>query len=311
MQRLRAHDVASTARPWPLAPKGLDEPIELFEASAADPLSTHARPTPTRPIESSAARTSAASRRGAPHLRRTRSVHRPRSRVARAGAALRRGARMISLLGIGGTGKTRLAQHYGWTARRLSRGVWFCDLAQARRARRHRQRVAPASTCPRRDDPVAQLGAAIDRRCPCLLIPRQLRASRALAPATVGLLARRPPQARFILTTRGSRPARGGDGGRAARAARMRRPLFGSAQSAARSDFKPTADASVQSIRWCGSRRVPLAIELAQRACATCAAHAAARMRESSTVDLARRTAEPAGDVARRVRLVMGPADEA
>ena len=39
----------------------------------------------------------------------------------------------MSVLGIGGTGKTRLVTHYGWTwLGDYPGGVWFCDLSEAR-----------------------------------------------------------------------------------------------------------------------------------------------------------------------------------
>jgi hypothetical protein len=42
-------------------------------------------------------------------------------------------ARLVSILGMGGTGKTRLATHFAWTwLGDYPGGVWFCDLAQAR-----------------------------------------------------------------------------------------------------------------------------------------------------------------------------------
>ncbi len=43
------------------------------------------------------------------------------------------GARLVTLLGTGGIGKTRLAIRYGWQSRaQWSGGVWFCDLTEAR-----------------------------------------------------------------------------------------------------------------------------------------------------------------------------------
>ncbi len=43
------------------------------------------------------------------------------------------GARLVSVLGIGGTGKTRLVTRFGWSALgNFPGGVWFCDLSEAR-----------------------------------------------------------------------------------------------------------------------------------------------------------------------------------
>jgi len=43
------------------------------------------------------------------------------------------GYRLVSVLGVGGTGKTRFALRFGWTwLGDFPGGVWFCDLSQAR-----------------------------------------------------------------------------------------------------------------------------------------------------------------------------------
>jgi len=43
------------------------------------------------------------------------------------------GARLVSVLGMGGSGKTRLSIRFGWTwLGDFPGGVWFCDLSQAR-----------------------------------------------------------------------------------------------------------------------------------------------------------------------------------
>ena len=43
------------------------------------------------------------------------------------------GARLVSVLGLGGTGKTRLVTRFGWSALGgFPGGVWFSDLSQAR-----------------------------------------------------------------------------------------------------------------------------------------------------------------------------------
>ena len=52
----------------------------------------------------------------------------------------------MSLLGIGGTGKTRLATRFAWTwLGDFPGGVWFCDLSSARNADGIVQAVAQAS----------------------------------------------------------------------------------------------------------------------------------------------------------------------
>ena len=43
------------------------------------------------------------------------------------------GARLVSVLGLGGTGKTRLVTRFGWSSLgNFPGGVWFCDLSEAR-----------------------------------------------------------------------------------------------------------------------------------------------------------------------------------
>ena len=43
------------------------------------------------------------------------------------------GARLVSVLGMGGMGKTRLVTRFAWSRRaEFPGGVWFCDLSQAR-----------------------------------------------------------------------------------------------------------------------------------------------------------------------------------
>jgi DNA-binding winged helix-turn-helix (wHTH) protein len=54
------------------------------------------------------------------------------------------GARLVSVLGLGGTGKTRLATRYGRNGLGEFRWRWFCDLALAR-PRRRRERGGPGS----------------------------------------------------------------------------------------------------------------------------------------------------------------------
>ena len=66
------------------------------------------------------------------------------------------GARLVSVLGIGGSGKTRLATRYGWSwLGEFPGGVWFCDLAPARSLDGIASAVAQGLDVPLgRDDPV-------------------------------------------------------------------------------------------------------------------------------------------------------------
>jgi predicted ATPase/tetratricopeptide (TPR) repeat protein len=86
--------------------------------------------------------------------------------------ALGGGARLVTLLGTGGMGKTRLAVHHGW--RNLADwpgGVWFCDLTEARDV--NGIVAAMGKSLGMRlgaGDPIEQLGHAISDRGRCLAI---------------------------------------------------------------------------------------------------------------------------------------------
>ena len=114
------------------------------------------------------------------------------------------GARLISVLGIGGTGKTRLVTRYAWT--RIGDypgGVWFCDLSQARTLDGIFFAVAQGLDVPLgHADPVVQLAHAIAGRGECLVILDNFEQVARHAEATLGHWLERAPQARFIVTTR-------------------------------------------------------------------------------------------------------------
>lgn len=114
------------------------------------------------------------------------------------------GARLVSVIGIGGAGKTRLALHYGrgWLGA-WPGGVWFCDLSEARDLSGITLAVAAALDVPLgKDDAVTQLGRAIAARGSCLLVLDNFEQVARLAEATVGAWLDRAPEARFIVTTR-------------------------------------------------------------------------------------------------------------
>ena len=82
------------------------------------------------------------------------------------------GARLVSLLGIGGTGKTRLARRFAWTwLGEFPGGAWFSGLSAARNVDGIVRAVAQGLDVPLGiDDPVVQLGHAIAGRGPRLVI---------------------------------------------------------------------------------------------------------------------------------------------
>ena len=113
-------------------------------------------------------------------------------------------ARLVTLLGIGGSGKTRLAQRYGWE--RLGDfpgGVWFCDLVQATSLSGLFHCVALGLRFGLgRGDPAEQIAHAIAGRGRCLLILDNFEQVVREAEATVGRWLQSAPLARFIVTSR-------------------------------------------------------------------------------------------------------------
>ena len=114
------------------------------------------------------------------------------------------GARLVSVLGIGGSGKTRLVTRYGrsWLGD-FPGGVWFCDLASARSVDGIASAVAQGLDVPLgRDDPVVQLGNAIAGRGACLVILDNFEQVARHASQTLGHWLIRAELARFVVTTR-------------------------------------------------------------------------------------------------------------
>jgi predicted ATPase/class 3 adenylate cyclase/Tfp pilus assembly protein PilF len=114
------------------------------------------------------------------------------------------GARLVSVLGIGGTGKTRLVTRFGWTwLGDFPGGVWFCDLSQARSLDGIVFAVAQGLDVPLgKDDPVTQLGHAIAGRGRCLLILDNFEQVARYAEDTLGRWLNRAGGAQFLVTTR-------------------------------------------------------------------------------------------------------------
>jgi predicted ATPase/class 3 adenylate cyclase/Flp pilus assembly protein TadD len=116
---------------------------------------------------------------------------------------LARGARLLTLLGPGGMGKTRLALRYSWAWQGdFPGGVWFCDLAQARSLDGTLQALAQTLEVSLGHDAVAQLGRAIAGRERCLVILDNFEQITAHAAATLGAWMDAAPMACFIVTTR-------------------------------------------------------------------------------------------------------------
>ena len=177
------------------------------------------------------------------------------------------GARLVSVLGMGGSGKTRLATRFGWTwLGDFPGGVWFCDLAQARHLDGIVYAVAQGLDVPLgRDDPVLQLGHAIAGRGQCLVILDNFEQVARHAEETLGRWLGRAGDAVFLVTTR---EVLGLQGEQVLAVAPLQpsdaASLFLRRAAAAKADFQPTHDDLGLVTQLVGMLDcLPLAIELA------------------------------------------------
>jgi predicted ATPase/class 3 adenylate cyclase/Tfp pilus assembly protein PilF len=185
--------------------KGIAEPIELFEVGEADAAFV---PPPD------AAKGYRVVREGDIWLPARNIKHSlpaeldsfvgRRETLAELARRLDAGARLVSVLGIGGTGKTRLVTRFGWSwLGDFPGGVWFCDLSQARSTGGIVYAVAEALAVPLgKEEPVAQLGNAIAARGRCLIILDNFEQVSRHAEETLGRWLKRATEARFVATTR-------------------------------------------------------------------------------------------------------------
>ena len=130
--------------------------------------------------------------------------------LARLGERLA-GARLVTLLGPGGIGKTRLAIHFGRQSQDAwAGGVWFCDLTEARDLNGIVAAVAGALGVPLdKGDPVTQLGHAIAGRGRALLILDNCEQMRLDMAVAVVRWLDRAPEVRFLATSRERLEVRG------------------------------------------------------------------------------------------------------
>jgi predicted ATPase len=114
------------------------------------------------------------------------------------------GARLVTLLGTGGMGKTRFAVHYGW--RSLAAwpgGVWFCDFTEARDLNGIVSAMGKALGIRlSARDPVQQLSQAIKARSRCLVILDNSEQIVEHVADTVQRWSERAPEATFLTTSR-------------------------------------------------------------------------------------------------------------
>ncbi len=173
--------------------KGLEEPEHLYEIRHR---SLHTRRFP--PL-----RTQSIHRTNLPN-RLTSFVGRQPELAQMAELLARPGVRIATLLGPGGTGKTRLCQKVGSDhLARYPGGVWFCDLTEARDAAGVCQDVARALSVPLAGGNAStQLGNAILGRGRTLIILDNFEQVVSAAAHTVAQWLDRAPQAQFLVTSR-------------------------------------------------------------------------------------------------------------
>lgn len=181
-------------------------------------------------------------------------------------ARLDEGARLLTLLGPGGVGKTRLAlQHArGWQGD-FPGGTWFCDLSAATSASGVHHAVAQALGVPAGGaDAAAALAAAIGARGPCLLVLDNFEQVAREASATVGRWLEACAEARFVVT---SREVLGLPGEQVFAVAPLERAeavaMFQDRAAAARGDAAAGDDEAAVAELVDRLDRLPLAIELA------------------------------------------------
>ena len=201
---------ALTARPTSLRPcghwqmKGVAEPIELFEISAnatLEPLADSVKVY--RVVKTS--RGWEPARQIANNLPADRDTFVGRGEALHQIARLFDGrARLVTLLGIGGIGKTRLALRYAsvWLGD-YPRGAWFCDLSTSRGPDGIVYAVAQSlDIALGKSDPVQQIAVAIAGRGACLIVLDNFEQVATHAEATLGVWLAHAPEAKFIVTSR-------------------------------------------------------------------------------------------------------------
>ncbi len=124
--------------------------------------------------------------------------------LAQVAAHLHAGARLVSVLGIGGIGKSRLAIRFGWTwLGEFPGGVWFCDLSLAHDRDGIAQGMALGLGIPLgRGDALEQIGHAIAGRERCLVLVDNFEQVTEHARETLGRWMDRAPLACFVVTSR-------------------------------------------------------------------------------------------------------------
>ena len=185
--------------------KGLEEPIEVFEAGAADAAPFHPPPDGAKGMRVVRVRD-----RWAPLAEVRHTLPAERDRFVGRGAELqalvqrlRTGARLVTLHGAGGIGKTRLAVRYGWAwLGDHPGGVWFCDLSAATTLDGVLHSVARGLELPLGSEPMAQIERAIAGRGNCLVILDNAEQVIVAVREVVGRWLDAVPLAHIVITSR-------------------------------------------------------------------------------------------------------------
>ncbi len=224
------------------------------------------------------------------------------------------GARLVSVLGLGGTGKTRLVTRFGWNSLGdFPGGVWFCDLSEARSLDGVLQAVAQGLNVPLgKDDPVTQLGNAIAGHGKCLVILDNFEQVVIHAEETLGRWLDRASGALFLVTTR---EVLGLPGEETMALAPLTRTdaaeLFLQRAAAAKPGFEAERRRSVGDRPSGEAARRSATGDRARGGAGTGDAPEDAAVAHERAVQAALigwRPRGPAGDLARGIRLVLGPA---
>lgn len=188
---------------WQL--KGIEHPLEIFEIGERDaPFDAPGDHAKCYAVTRSGG--GWRPRRDVPHSipgARNAFVGR-RSALRELAARLDANGRLVTVLGPGGTGKTRLVQHFGSNhLGDFEGGVWFCDLTQAITFDGLCASVAQGLRLPLGQvDPVDQIGAAIAERGDCLVILDNFEQVAGFALQSLGRWLDLTARARFLVTTR-------------------------------------------------------------------------------------------------------------
>ena len=185
--------------------KGLDEPTEVVEVGAGGaPFAPPADSEKAYRVVRAEGQWRAA-RELPHHLPAERDVFVGReSALRQLSETLDGGARLVTLLGMGGIGKTRLALRYARTwLGEYPGGAWFCDLSPARMLDGIHFAVAQGLQLQLgRTEPEAQIADAIAGRGRCLVMLDNFEQVTRYAARTLGTWLDRAPQARFLVTSR-------------------------------------------------------------------------------------------------------------